>query len=74
MTDLKGELASLKIDRTKKASSPYRWPLLLMAPAVIGLLVIYGLRARQAFSATEVETLTVAVSLTWTWPRSSCRS
>ena len=29
MTDLKGELASLKIDRTKKASSPYRWPLLL---------------------------------------------
>ena len=62
MTDLKGELASLKIDRTKKASSPYRWPLLLMAPAVIGLLVIYGLRARQAFSATEVETLTVAVS------------
>ena len=62
MTDLKGELASLKIDRTRKTASPFRWPLLFMAPAVLGLLVIYGLRARQAFSAAEVETVTVAVS------------
>ena len=62
MTDLKGELASLKIDRTRSGSSPWRWPLLLLLPVVAGLLVLYGLRARQAFSAVEVETTTVAVS------------
>lgn len=62
MTDLKGELASLKIDRTRKSASPWRWPLLLLVPAVLAILVLYALRARQAFSATEVETTTVAVS------------
>jgi len=62
VTDLKGELASLKIDRTRSSSSPWRWPLLLLLPVVAGLLVLYGLRARQAFSAVEVETTTVAVS------------
>jgi len=62
VTDLKGELASLKIDRNKKTASPWRWPLLLMLPAAIGILVLYGMRARQAFSAVEVETVTVAVS------------
>jgi RND family efflux transporter MFP subunit len=62
VTDLKGELASLKIDRNKKAASPWRWPLILMTPAAIGILVLYGLRARQALSAVEVETVTVAVS------------
>jgi len=62
VTDLKGELASLKIDRNRKSASPWRWPLLLMTPAVIGILVLYGMRARQALSATEVETVTVAVS------------
>ncbi len=62
MTDLKGELASLKIDRTRRKSSPWRWPLVLLVPAVLVLLVLYGLRARQAFSAPEVETVTVGVS------------
>jgi HlyD family secretion protein len=62
VTDLKGELASLKIDRTRSGASPWRWPLLLLLPVVLGLLVLYGLRARQAFSAVEVETTTVAVS------------
>ena len=62
MTDLKGELASLKIDRTRSGVSPWRWPLLLLLPVVAVLLVLYGLRARQAFSAIEVETTTVAVS------------
>ena len=62
MTDLKGELASLKIDRNRKGASPWRWPLLLLLPAVLGILVLYGLRARQALSATEVETTTAAVS------------
>jgi RND family efflux transporter MFP subunit len=61
-TDLKGELASLKSDRNRKTGSPWRWPLLLLVPAVLAILVLYGLRARQAFSATEVDTVTVAVS------------
>jgi RND family efflux transporter MFP subunit len=62
VTDLKGELASLKIDRNRKSASPWRWPLLLLTPAAIGILALYGLRARQAFSATEVETVSVTVS------------
>jgi RND family efflux transporter MFP subunit len=62
VTDLKGELASLKIDRSRRSASPWRWPLLLLLPAVLAILALYALRARQAFSATEVETTTVAVS------------
>jgi HlyD family secretion protein len=62
VTDLKGELASLKIDRSRKRKSPWRWPLLLLVPVVVVLLGLYALRARQAFSATEVETTTAAVS------------
>jgi len=62
VTDLKGELASLKIDRTRTSASPWRWPLLLLLPVVLLLLGLYGMRARQAFSAIEIETTTVAVS------------
>jgi len=62
VTDLKGELASLKIDRTRPARSPWRWPLLLLIPVVLFLAALYALRAQQAFSAPEVETTTAAVS------------
>jgi len=62
VTDLKGELASLKIDRTRRKRSPWRWPLLLLLPVAAVLLGFYALRAQQAFSATEVETATVEVS------------
>jgi HlyD family secretion protein len=62
VTDLKGELASLKIDRTRKRKSPWRWPVLLLLPVVVVLVALYALRAQQAFSATEVETTTAAVS------------
>ncbi|PYQ22359.1 MAG: hypothetical protein DMF79_06110 [Acidobacteria bacterium] len=62
MTDLKGELASLKIDRTPPASSPWRWPLLLFVPVILFLGVLYAFRARQALSAPEVETVRAAVS------------
>ena len=62
MTDLKGELATLKIDRSRKPRSPWRWPLLLLLPVAVVLLGLYALRAQQAWSATEVETTTVAVS------------
>jgi HlyD family secretion protein len=61
VNDLKGDLASLKIDRDKPAKNPWRWPLLLFAPAILGLLALYGLRARQAFSGVEVRTVEAAV-------------
>jgi len=62
VSDLKGELASLRIDRSRPRSSPWRWPLLLLLPVVAVLGVLYLLRARQAFSAPEVETVTAAVT------------
>jgi RND family efflux transporter MFP subunit len=61
VSDLKGELASLRIDRTRPRSSRWRWPLVLLLPVVLVLGVLYLLRARQAFSAVEVETVTAAV-------------
>jgi len=57
VTDLKGELASLKIDRERPATSPWRWPLIFFVPIILGLLLLYAFRARQAFSAPEVETV-----------------
>jgi RND family efflux transporter MFP subunit len=62
VTDLKGELASLKIDRKRPQASAWRWPLLLLVPVVLVLLGLYAWRAQQAFSAPEVTTTTVAVS------------
>jgi len=62
VTDLKGELATLKIDRSRKQGSPWRWPLLLLLPVLVVLIGLYALRAQQAFSATEVETTAAAVS------------
>lgn len=62
MADLKGELATLKIDRTRPQRSVWRWPLLLLLPVVLVLLALYGLRARQALSAPEIETVTATVS------------
>jgi RND family efflux transporter MFP subunit len=62
VTDLKGELASLKIDRTRKRASPWRWPLLLLVPVLLVLGGLYALRAQQAFAAPEVTTTTAAVS------------
>jgi HlyD family secretion protein len=56
LTDLKGELASLRIDRAEPARSPWRWPLLLLVPVLVVLAVLYGLRARDAMSATVIET------------------
>ncbi len=62
MTDLKGELASLKIDRKRPHSSPWRWPLLLLLPVALVLLGLYAWRAQQALSAPEVSTTTAVVS------------
>ncbi len=62
MADLKGELASLKIDRNRPPSSRWRWPLVLLLPVALILLVLYAMRAQQAFSAPEVETTTASVT------------
>jgi HlyD family secretion protein len=62
VADLKGELDTLRIDRTRPRRSRWRWPLLLLLPAVVVLLALYGLRAQQALSAPEIETVTASVS------------
>jgi RND family efflux transporter MFP subunit len=61
VTDLKGELASLKIDRERPAASPWRWPLLLFVPVLLGLGLLYALRLRAALAAPEVETVRPSV-------------
>jgi RND family efflux transporter MFP subunit len=55
VSDLKSDLASLRIDDTRPARSPWRWPLLLLLPVVVLLGALYALRAREAFSAVEVD-------------------
>src|SRR5262249_24803282 len=55
------DLAALRIDRDRPARSPWRWPLLLLVPGLLLLAGLYGLRARAALSATEVETVKASV-------------
>ena len=62
MTDLKGELSSLKIDRESRRKSPWRRPVLLLVPAVLVLLFLYVLRWRQATSALEVRVVQASLS------------
>jgi RND family efflux transporter MFP subunit len=63
VTDLKGELASLRIDRDKpSAARPWRWPVLLLVPVLIALGALYALRARDALGAVEVETASATLS------------
>ena len=35
LSDLKGELASLRIDRDRPAKAAWRWPLLLLLPVFL---------------------------------------
>jgi len=62
VNDLKGDLASLKIERTRAGASPWRWPLILFVPVVLILGAIWVLRVRQAMAAPEVVTVTATVS------------
>jgi HlyD family secretion protein len=62
VTDLKGELSSLKIDRESRRKSPWRRPVLLLVPAVLVLLFLYVLRWRQATSALEVRVVQASLS------------
>jgi HlyD family secretion protein len=64
LTDLKGDLATLKIDRVQPARSPWRWPLLFFVPVLLVLAVLYALRVQQAMAAPEVETVVASVSRT----------
>jgi RND family efflux transporter MFP subunit len=61
LSDLKGELASLRIDRDRPARSPWRWPLLFFVPVILVLGGLYALRAISAARAPEVETVRAAV-------------
>jgi RND family efflux transporter MFP subunit len=62
LTDLKGELASLRIDRDRPARSPWRWPLLLLVPVLILLAALYTVRARDTLRAAEVQTASATLS------------
>jgi len=62
LTDLKGELASLRIDRDRPARSPWRWPLLLLVPVLILLAAFYTVRARDTLRAAEVQTASATLS------------
>src|SRR5262245_922359 len=68
VSDLKKELSSLQIDRDQPVRSPWRWPLLLFVPALLGLGGLYVIRIRSALSAPEVETVRPSVT---TGPTSS---
>jgi RND family efflux transporter MFP subunit len=62
VADLKGDLATLKIERSRPARSPWRWPLLFFIPVVLVLGGLYALRVQQALAAPEVETVVASVS------------
>src|SRR5687767_15005083 len=62
LTDLKGQLASLRIDRDRPAKSVWRWPLFLLLPVVLALGGLYAMRARAAYGAVEVETARVSLT------------
>ena len=64
LSDLKGELASLRIDRERPARSPWRWPLLFLVPIVLVLAGLYVMRAVSASRGAEVETVRATVTQT----------
>ena len=61
MSDLKSELASLRIDRDRPATASRRWPLLLLFPAFVLLAVLYAMRASGSRGGLEVETVQAAL-------------
>ena len=62
MSDLKSELASLRIDRDRPAATGRRWPLLLLFPAFVLLAVLYAMRAGGTRGGLEVETVSAALT------------
>jgi len=61
VSDLKGDLASLRIDRDPPRRSPWRWPLLLLVPALLVVAGLWALRARQALAGVEVSVVQASV-------------
>ena len=61
MSDLKTELASLRIDRDRPRAASRRWPLLLLFPAFVLLAVLYAMRAGGSRGGVEVETAQAAL-------------
>jgi RND family efflux transporter MFP subunit len=57
VTDLKGDLASLRIDRDRPQGKTRRWPLLLLIPPLLFLVGLYALRAKASLGAAEVQTV-----------------
>jgi HlyD family secretion protein len=57
MSDLKSELASLRIDRDRPRATSRRWPLLLLLPALALLAVLYAMRAGGSRGGLEVQTV-----------------
>jgi HlyD family secretion protein len=64
LSDLKGELASLRIDRERPARSGWRWPLLFFIPILVVLGGLYVLRAVSASRGTQVDTVRATVTQT----------
>jgi RND family efflux transporter MFP subunit len=64
LSDLKGELASLRIDRERPARSPWRWPLFFFVPVLLVLGTLYVMRAVSASRGPEVETVRATVTQT----------
>lgn len=62
MSDLKGDLASLRIDRDVSRRSPWRWPLILGLPALLLVVGVWGLRAQRALSTPLVSVVSASVS------------
>ena len=56
VSDLKGDLASLRIERDRPARRPWRWPLFLLVPALLLLGALYAARVRGNLGAPEVQT------------------
>ncbi len=59
-SDLKVDLASLRIDRQQPPRRRRRWPLFLFLPVIALFAVLYGLRLRQLLQGVEVSAVTVA--------------
>lgn len=62
MSELKNDLERLRIDRATRRHSPWRWPLLLLLPALVSIVALWGLRMRQAWGALDVQTARVTLS------------
>jgi RND family efflux transporter MFP subunit len=62
VSDLPGDLKSLRIDRDAPRRGPRRWPFILLLPALVALAAVWFLRIQGSLSATEVSVVQAAVA------------